>query len=134
MLTETCSSLSAWINACAEELGFYSAGIVPATLLFEKDLSLEAWNQKGYAGTMSYMKEFDRRLSLLRESFPTAKSVIVLTVSYYHEDAPEAPTTEPVGRVARYARGKDYHKVLAKKLKLRSQRIREKTGKDTTFR
>ena len=115
-------------------MGFYSIGIVPASFLFEKDLSLESWNQKGYSGTMGYMKAFHERLERFRESFPTAKSVIVLTASYYHEDSPEPPTAEPTGRVARYARGKDYHKVLAKKLKLLSQKIEEEIGREALFR
>ena len=126
-------SLSAWIKSCAKEIGFYSVGIIPAFILFEKEPSLEEWNQKGYAGTMSYMEEFDLRLERFRSNFPTAKSVIVLTVSYYQPDSPQTPTAEPAGRVARYARGKDYHKVLAKKLKLLSEKIRKHAG-DGTFR
>lgn len=135
LLLDTKPSLSAWIKACAEELGFYSVGIVPASFLFEKDPSLETWNQKGYAGTMSYMREFDRRLERLRASFPEAKSVIVLTVSYYHQEDPRASFSgEAMGRVARYARGREYHKVLGKKLKLLSRKIGEATGEKQTFR
>lgn len=123
-------SLSAWIKQCAKEIGFYSVGIVSARHLFESDEILSAWNQKGYSGTMFYMKDFENRLRRLRETFPTAKSVIVLTVSYYHPDHPSPqPTVGPLGRVARYARGKDYHKVLKKKLKLLSQKIREAGGR-----
>ncbi|MBI4436293.1 MAG: tRNA epoxyqueuosine(34) reductase QueG [Candidatus Omnitrophica bacterium] len=127
-------SLSAWIKASAKEVGFYSAGIVPASFLFEKDSSLAEWNQKDYAGTMAYMKAFDKRLERLRSSFPTAKSVIVLTASYYHPDELSRFTLQPTGRIARYARGKDYHKVLKKKLKILSQKIREKVGEEIMLR
>ncbi len=117
--------ISAWIKHCAKELGFDSVGIVPAKVLFEKEPSLSAWNENGFSGTMSYMKEFDERLARFRAGFPTAKSVIALTVSYYQPDRP-VPSNEPSGRIARYAWGKDYHKVLKKKLKILSQNIYEK--------
>jgi len=109
-------------------------GIVPASVLFEKDPSLDAWNEKGYSGTMRYMKAFEERLERFRTSFPTAKSVVVLTVSYYSPDDRTRFVMEPTGRVARYARGRDYHKVLEKKLKILSQKIREKAGEKIILR
>lgn len=127
-------SLTAWIKSCAKELGFYSVGILPASFLFEKDPSLEKWNQKGCAGTMAYMQEFDRRLEHFKASFPTAKSVIVLTVSYHQPPPPRKMTSEPEGRIARYAWGKDYHKILKKKLKLLSQKIQEKGRREVVLR
>jgi len=133
MVSETPFSLTARIKEYVKETGFYSVGIVPATLLFEKDEALLTWNRKGYAGTMSYMKAFHERLERFRSSFPTAKSVIVLTASYYQPERAEPPTGEAVGRVARYAWGRDYHKVFEKKLKLLSKRIREE-AKEATLR
>jgi len=122
-----------WIKQCAKEIGFYSVGIVPASSLFEKDPHLEKWNSKGYAGTMSYMEVFHERQERFQSTFPDAKSVILLTVSYYQKDKPTPPSSERVGRIARYAWGKDYHKVLQKKLKHFAERIREKAG-EATFR
>ncbi len=125
------ASLSVQIKTWAKELGFYSTGIVPAAILFEEEPLLSAWNRKGYAGTMTYMQKFGERLERLRTSFPSAKSVIVLTASYYQPEEAHQPTGEPSGRVARYAWGKDYHKALKKKLKLLSKRIREEAGEAT---
>ncbi|MFH1857464.1 MAG: tRNA epoxyqueuosine(34) reductase QueG [Candidatus Omnitrophota bacterium] len=124
-------SLASWIKACAKEMGFYSVGILPAKDLFEKDSSLEKWNRKGYSGTMSYLQKFDERQEHLKSRFPSAKSVIVLTVSYCRGGETPRRASGASGRVARYARCRDYHKVLEEKLQLLSQKIREHAGSGT---
>jgi len=112
------SSLSEKIKEWAKEIGFYSIGILPASVLFEEEPHLTRWNQEGYAASMRYMQGFGGRLKRLRESFPDVKSVICLTVSYYTADEkPDPSLKQQTGRIARYARGRDYHKVLKKKLK-----------------
>ena len=45
---------------------------------------------------------------------PGAKSIIVIGINYYRETAPVPPCH---GRVARYAHGRDYHKVIGKILR-----------------
>lgn len=46
--------------------------------------------------------------------FPDAKTVICLGMNYYR---PQKPLQKGFGRVARYAFGRDYHKIIGKKLK-----------------
>ena len=122
------------IKRWAKEIGFYSVGILPASALFEKDSYLEDWNRRGYAASMQYMRDFDGRLERLRQSFPDAKSVICLTVSYYSPEEKPDPSSRVTGRVARYAWGRDYHKVLKKKLKTLIQRIQEYVGEPVDLR
>jgi epoxyqueuosine reductase len=48
-----------------------------------------------------------------RIKMPGARSVVVVARNYFHPDPEAGPGT---GKVARYARGRDYHKVLKKPL------------------
>ncbi len=71
------------------------------------------WLKNGYEADMSYMQKISER-SDIDKILPDAKTVIVLGMNYYHEQP-----TLPHGsaHVARYAYGRDYHKVIGKKLK-----------------
>ena len=64
---------------------------------------------------------------------PWVRSVIALALNYHHpEDAkPEGVRT---GKVAQYAYGADYHKVIEKKLKRLSAFVREAGGEGTESR
>ena len=128
------TTFSRKIKEWAGEIGFYSAGIIPASVLFEEDPNLERWNREGHAGGMAYMKDFSGRLKRFRESFPDAASAICLTVSYYSPDERPNPSIRRSGWVARYARGRDYHKVLKRKLKLLIRRMQEAREGPAVFR
>ncbi len=80
--------------------------------------ALERWQQAGYAGEMRYM---ERPAELLAR--PTAleaqlRSVVSFAIPYLH-GSPRPLASPPVGfgRVARYAWGRDYHRVLKRALK-----------------
>lgn len=62
---------------------------------------------------MKYMQKIKER-SDLTEILPGAKSVIVVAMNYYCE---QSPLKKDHGRVARYAYGRDYHKIITRKLK-----------------
>jgi epoxyqueuosine reductase len=82
------------------------------------------WLNQNYHGSMSYMaNHFDLRTDP-RKLVPGAKSVISLSYSYYPEELqrPDAP------QIAKYAYGKDYHKVIKKKLKQLIQILQEAWG------
>ena len=62
---------------------------------------------------MGYMERNQDRRKDIQKILPEAKSIISVALNYYRE-----PTTVPKEyKVARYALGKDYHNVMAKKLK-----------------
>ena len=107
---------SAAIKQHAAELGFDLCGIAPAQDFPELKF-LPEWLARGYAGDMDYMTKSAERRADIRNFLPSAKSVIVTGTIYNTERRGRvrdrhADTVE----VARYARGHDYHVVLAERL------------------
>ncbi len=77
--------------------------------------SLTQWQDQGFAASMSYMKR-DPQLFLDPRNFLSGgKSIISFVVSYYQGELPSRP--KGCGRIARYAWGEDYHRVLRDRLK-----------------
>jgi epoxyqueuosine reductase len=78
---------------------------------------LRAWLDHGYAGEMTYMH---RQADSCRDPasvLPGVKSVVMVGMSYKPAEAATDPAmTERTGKIARYARGLDYHDVLRARL------------------
>ena len=114
-----------FIKMKAQQLGFFFCGISDARFLEEEAGNLEKWLQQGKHGSMRYMENhFDKRLdpTLLVEG---AKSVISLAYNYYPKEDLAKPNTY---KIAKYAYGRDYHKVVKKKLKSFLEAIRQEIG------
>jgi len=96
------------IKKYAHEAGFDLCGITSADIIPEAKDHFLKWLQHGNHATMSWLeKDTDRRTNP-RKVLPGAQSVIMLAVNYYSTDLPESKER----RIARYARGRDYHRVL----------------------
>ena len=108
---------SAAIKQHAAELGFDLCGISAAHSFPELGF-LQTWIARGYAGEMDYMEKSAHVRSDIRNFLPSARSVIV-TGTIYNTDRrgwDRAPRTDKI-RVARYARGQDYHTVIEDRLR-----------------
>ena len=99
----------------ALSLGFHQVGIAPA----DTDVSdsavarLQAWLALGYHGDMAWManpKRFD-----IRACMPEVRSLICVALNYYTPH--QRPQGKEYGKISRYGWGRDYHKVMDKKLK-----------------
>ena len=113
------------IKRKALELGFSSCGISKARFLSEEEEKFEKWLSNGYHGTMSYLeKNIDKRLDP-RILVPESKSIISLTYNYY---PPKKLINKNNFIISKYAYGRDYHKVLKKKLKQLFNKMKEKMG------
>lgn len=100
------------IDTCLAH-GFASAGITNATLSTYKS-ALESWLAEGQNGEMEWMNRNVHTRLDPRELLNGAKSVIAVADRYGQFKEPELPAGH--GKIARYARGKDYHKVMKKRL------------------
>lgn len=108
------------VKALALAVGFDLAGVAAAEPTRETRF-LRDWLAKGYSGTMEYLarrveERVDPRLVL-----EGARSVIAVGLVYAEKDSAgpvggEGPVPG-VARVARYARGDDYHEVMGDRLR-----------------
>ncbi len=121
--------------------GFDAVGICSADPLEEERARFLDWLNLGYAGSMSYLeREPERRLNP-RQILPSAKSIIVLALNYFPSQSvipaqagiqsldPRfrgGDSGQTLGRVAKYARGRDYHKILERRLRLFAAALKEK--------
>ncbi len=99
----------------ARSLGFHKVGIAAVDVDHHDsaEQNLNAWLGLGYQADMAWMAN-PRRLNI-RACMPEVKSVICVALNYYTpHQRPESPE---YGKISRYGWGRDYHKVMHKKLK-----------------
>jgi epoxyqueuosine reductase len=110
-------SLEERLKQQAHAQGFELAGIAPATEADGFD-RLREWLERGFAGTMDYVHRHGEARRHPKSILPEVRSVLMVGMNYRPADANDhpAPTSPPTGRVARYARGADYHDVLRERL------------------
>lgn len=114
------------IEALAREQGFDGFGVTKSTLKKYAPYYRQ-WVARGLHAWAPYLtKHGNKRLNPF-ELFPQAKSVLMVRFNYLPaEHRPlKAPLAPHVAQVARYAFGRDYHKVLKKKLKALAQKIED---------
>jgi len=102
----------------ATQLGFAKVGIIPAAPA-QTFSAYADWLEQGMHGDMAWMKREDhmQKRKDVREILPTAKSIVTLLTVYRTEDLPFTVLNDPSrGIFARYAWGKDYHKVIKRRL------------------
>jgi len=113
--------LKARIREWAGELGFTSIGFGPAVEPRGAREGLLSWLAGGNHGAMAWMARNPERRVDPAAILPEARSVIVVTLQYL--GPPSAADLAPA-RIARYARGEDYHVVVGDKLHALTDRIR----------
>ena len=113
------------IKQLAANEGFFFCGISRAEFLEEEAPQLEEWLKQQRHGTMRWMENhFDKRLDPTK-LVPGSKSVISVALNYFQPERqhdPEAP------KISQYAYGRDYHKVIKKKLKRMLEAIKLEIG------
>lgn len=113
-------SLSIAVKARARELGFLACGITHPGPSNHAE-ALDEWLAKGYAGTMRYLHRQAARRKEPQRIAPDARAVVVVLDNYYTADT-DADSSAP--RVAKYARGKDYHRVTGERLEQLAEFLR----------
>lgn len=101
----------------ALELGFDRIGFARAEPLDEEARRLEEWLKQDLHGSMDWMQtHFDKRIdpTLL---VPGSKSVVSVIMSYRFENNELYDAAYHNPKIAKYARGRDYHKVFKTRLK-----------------
>ena len=114
------------IKKMAFESGFDLCGITGPEVIPEARQRFRKWLDHNYHGEMAWLAENIDRRTDPSQLLPSARSVIMLGLNYYQPDTPEAP--ESHGRVSKYARGRDYHKVIARMTRELLKRINRAAG------
>jgi epoxyqueuosine reductase len=106
------------IRAQALALGFDAIGFAPAALGASARAALGEFLARGYHGDMGWLARNEERRGDPQTLWPEARSVVVLGVNYGPDEDPLAALARPEeGAVSVYARGRDYHDTLKRRLK-----------------
>ena len=118
------------IKAWARGLGFQQAGITD-TSLDTAERYLQRWLDRGHHGDMGYMARHGTKRSRPMELEPGTLRIISLRMDYRPEEilSPDATLNDPKrAYISRYALGRDYHKLMRKRLQRLAQQIESEAG------
>jgi epoxyqueuosine reductase len=94
--------------------------------------NLERWQRNGFAGDMTFMQRSGALLAHPEKVFAELVSALIIGVHY--DRGPRVELPMGYGRIARYAWGRDYHKVLRKRLKRLIARVEGYLGESIEAR
>jgi len=119
------AELALQLRAWAAELGFNAVGIC-ATDLSPHDQHLRDWLANDYHGEMEYMARHGARRWNPGELVPGTLRIISVRMDYLRDGADPLQVLERPDQayIARYALGRDYHKLMRNRLEQLAQRLR----------
>jgi epoxyqueuosine reductase len=123
-------TLAGRIKAWGRELGFQQIGIAGIDL-GEAERHFADWLKAGFHGEMDYMERHGTRRSRPAELVPGTVRVVSARMDYLPEERPairERMEDPSAAFISRYALGRDYHKVLRRRLQQLAERIEEEAG------
>jgi epoxyqueuosine reductase len=124
------SALAADIKRWGREAGFQQAGIALADITLDgsgaHERYLQQWLAQGYHGSMAYMAAHGDKRSRPAELEPGTLRVISFRMDYLPADADciTMLNTPEAAYLSRYALGRDYHKLIRKRLGAIATQIR----------
>ena len=112
---------SAQVKQQAIALGFHKVGIVQIEAVTAAEQTavaeLQTWLDRGYQAEMEWMA--NPRRQDVRQVLPSVRSIVCVALNYYTPQ--DRPAGEDYAKISRYGWGRDYHRILTKKLKALSQ-------------
>lgn len=116
------SRLQRWAN----DFGFQQIGISDLDLS-QHEVHLANWLEKKFHGEMAYMEKHGVKRSRPAELVSGTLSIISVRMDYLPPESRMIQTLKDrrKGYIARYALGRDYHKVLKKQLNLLADKIQQ---------
>lgn len=110
----------------AQGVGLSIVGVADGTQMASDLEHLKVWQGAGYAGEMGYMQREPELLASPQRLLQGVRSVVTVALAY--DRAPRPPLQVGYGRVARYAWGRDYHKVLRRRLEQLTSAVERHLG------
>ena len=128
---ETCdfTNLAEEIKQFGISLGFQQVGISD-TQLDEAEKHLNNWLENDYHADMDYMAKHGTKRSRPAELIPGTLTIISVRLDYMPPEAncERVLSNSEQAYISRYALGRDYHKVLKKKLNHLAKWIQQRIG------
>jgi epoxyqueuosine reductase len=124
------ATLLADIKRWGIELGFARIGVANIDLSVDEAHFLD-WLRAGFNGEMRYMAAHGSKRSRPAELLPGTVSCVSARMDYWPADAADAQATltdRTVGYISRYALGRDYHKLMRRRLQKLCDRISDEVG------
>jgi epoxyqueuosine reductase len=126
------AALARRIKAWGADLGFAKIGVTGIDLR-DDETHLQAWLELGRHGSMDYMQRHGSKRSRPQELQPGTLRVISARMDYFPQGASAEAAWHTLGNgerayVARYALGRDYHKLIRNRLQKLATRIEAETG------
>jgi epoxyqueuosine reductase len=123
------AALAADIKAWGRELGFQQVGITDVDPGVNAD-HLHTWLEHDYHGEMNYMQRHAELRSNPTTLVPGALRLISLRLDYLPAEprAVKVLSNPSQAYVARYALGRDYHKLIRRRLQQLAERIQQAIG------
>jgi epoxyqueuosine reductase len=118
------------LHGWARELGFAQLGIADIDLS-TAEASLQQWLARGYHGEMEYMHHHGTKRSRPAELVDGTLSIISVRMDYLPEAMGatwQVLSAPSLGYISRYALGRDYHKLLRKRLQQLADRMTAAIG------
>jgi epoxyqueuosine reductase len=119
-------TLSHKIKDWGYELGFQQVGITNTSLDQHKDY-LQTWLDKGYQGEMQWMQKHQAQRDEPSRLVDEAIRVISVRMNYLPEDTEQVKILKQSDKayISRYAMGRDYHKLIRKRLASLGKKIED---------
>lgn len=121
------------IKSIAKEVGFHAVGVTRFEIPEEAEKRFLAWREKGYSGEMKFIERYEERRDQFLAQAPWAKSIIVLGVNHFQRGINPEPPSAAHGKIARYAWGGDYHKVIRARHETLIERLKRDVSPDARF-
>ncbi|MGZ3425213.1 MAG: tRNA epoxyqueuosine(34) reductase QueG [Polyangia bacterium] len=116
----------------ARALGFARVGFSPVAPVARHALYRD-WLARGFGADMHYLVEQAEQRRDPRALLASARTIVTVALSYAHADVPVPADRLARGRIARYARGDDYHVVLKQKLRALAAAVAQQSGHAVGF-
>ncbi|MFA7343094.1 MAG: tRNA epoxyqueuosine(34) reductase QueG [Terrimicrobiaceae bacterium] len=120
------------IEKIALAAGFDAVGVAPAVRAPHAE-AFHEWLAAGCHASMGWMAREPGRRCDPGLLLPGARSVIALAMNYFMPDPPPPDDGAARGRIARYARGRDYHNLIPKRLRMVDHALAAEGGRQRCF-
>lgn len=124
------SQTTAWIKKTAADCGLAVSAVTSAEPFAEAADVLHARIDAGHYAGMDWMSHKRADIACdIRNLHPTAQSIVSVGVAYWSGPSEKPDDGVPRGRISRYAWGRDYHRVLKRRMKTLHRELEASLGK-----